>query len=293
MESRREIYLQMLGMLTIIHTSDEYQQLLRGLEEVLGQARVPPCGSEAYIPVLGASWRPGRNVPRCMGEHGLDREAAFVSGPVVLSYINAHAYNLMHRDVEFKKNILQSDIVLRDGVGMAILLRLMKVDPGLNMNGTDFNPAILLHYPQVGTALLGTTDRNLKAARKNLEKKGVNIVACMDGFQNDHAYLSLLQKTRPRIILLGMGMPRQEQLAMILKKQLDFPCLILNGGAILDFLSGHISRAPLWLRALRCEWLYRLLREPKRLWKRYLLGNTIFLARAILLKCSAFRFSDI
>jgi alpha-1,3-mannosyltransferase len=81
-------------------------------------------------------------------------------------------------------------------------------------------------------------------------------------------------------VLVAMGNPRQEMwLAEILEAtgcRLGFAV-----GALFDFLSGDIARAPLWVRSARLEWVYRLLREPKRLWRRYVLGNPIFLLRVL------------
>lgn len=83
-----------------------------------------------------------------------------------------------------------------------------------------------------------------------------------------------------------MGMPKQEAVAAKLAA-IGGPCLIVCGGAILDFLGGKVSRAPEWLRRLGGEWLYRLLREPKRLFMRYVVGNPLFLLRTLLYRRSA------
>ena len=87
----------------------------------------------------------------------------------------------------------------------------------------------------------------------------------------------------PALIVLGMGMPRQEQVARELRATLDHPCLIVCGGAIIDFLGGKTSRAPRWMRGAGLEWLFRLALEPRRLFKRYVIGNPLFIARALAL----------
>ena len=81
------------------------------------------------------------------------------------------------------------------------------------------------------------------------------------------------------MVILGMGMPTQELLSAMLARELPGPVLIVNGGAILDFIAGRVRRAPGLMRRLGLEWLFRLLLEPARLWRRYLLGNVIFLWR--------------
>src|SRR5690606_40821841 len=74
------------------------------------------------------------------------------------------------------------------------------------------------------------------------------------------------------IIVLAMGMPKQEQVAVQLRDALNTPALLICGGAILDFAAERFPRAPLWMRRFGLEWLFRLLLEPRRLFKRYALG---------------------
>ena len=73
-----------------------------------------------------------------------------------------------------------------------------------------------------------------------------------------------------------MGVPRQELWIMNNKERLPKVKLFVAGGAILDFISGEINRAPQWIRRINMEWMYRLCLEPKRMWKRYLTGNFLF-----------------
>ena len=85
---------------------------------------------------------------------------------------------------------------------------------------------------------------------------------------------------QPDLIVLGMGMPKQERVAHLLRSQLDHPCLIVCGGAIIDFMGGRVSRAPLWMRQLGIEWIYRFLHKPVRMFRRYVVGNPQFLWRS-------------
>lgn len=86
-----------------------------------------------------------------------------------------------------------------------------------------------------------------------------------------------------------MGMPKQELVSQQLSQQLQHPALIINGGGIVDFMSGTKQRAPVWLRKIGMEWSYRLFLEPKRLWRRYVIGNIVFLWRAALEKPNSIR----
>jgi exopolysaccharide biosynthesis WecB/TagA/CpsF family protein len=106
----------------------------------------------------------------------------------------------------------------------------------------------------------------------------------VDGFQTPSTYLHLLRERRPSLVLLAMGMPRQEELALWLRRRLGHGCLLICGGAIVDFLAGRTRRAPPLLRRLGMEWAWRLGQEPVRLFKRYVIGNPQFLWRTWRLK---------
>ena len=70
-------------------------------------------------------------------------------------------------------------------------------------------------------------------------------------------------------------------MACTLRAAVGYPCLIVCGGAIIDFMGGKTSRAPTWIRSTGMEWAWRLAQEPKRLFERYIIGNPVFLARAL------------
>ncbi len=125
--------------------------------------------------------------------------------------------------------------------------------------------------------MFGSTAQTAAAAAEWLEEKGAHQVSYCDGFQAFDHYLQLLREQQPRIVILGMGMPRQELLSAMIARELPGPMLIVNGGAILDFLAHPAKRAPMLMRRLGLEWFFRLLQEPSRLWRRYLIGNFIFL----------------
>jgi N-acetylglucosaminyldiphosphoundecaprenol N-acetyl-beta-D-mannosaminyltransferase len=197
----------------------------------------------------------------------------------VVSFVNAHAMNLACQDPKFLRALRSADLLLRDGTGTQILLKAIGTDPGLNMNGTDFIPKIILagkHHP---IALCGSTASTAAAAAAWLKQNGACAVTHCDGFQPPDYYLQMLKAQQPRIVILGMGMPKQELLSAMIARELPGPMLIVNGGAILDFMARRFKRAPRLMRRLGLEWLFRLLQEPSRLWRRYLVGNFIFLCR--------------
>jgi N-acetylglucosaminyldiphosphoundecaprenol N-acetyl-beta-D-mannosaminyltransferase len=197
----------------------------------------------------------------------------------VVSFVNAHAMNLACQKPEFLHSLRAADLLLRDGTGTQILLKAIGKDPGLNMNGTDFIPKVLLATKHHPIALCGSTAQTAAAAAAWLEHNGVHKVTHCDGFRPPEYYLQMLKAQRPRIVILGMGMPKQELLSALIAREIPGPMLIVNGGAILDFIARRFRRAPWVMRRLGLEWLFRLLLEPNRLWRRYLLGNVVFLWR--------------
>lgn len=204
--------------------------------------------------------------------------------PTVLAFINAHAMNSVVHDAVFADSLLAADLVLRDGSGMSILLKLVGKEPGLNLNGTDLIPRIVRGFAGQRIALFGTCEPFLAEAAARVQQElapGANVV-CLDGFRVEGSYVELAAQQRPALILLGMGMPKQEAVARALRASLTHPCLIVCGGAILDFIGGKVERAPSWLRRLGMEWLSRLIREPRRLFRRYVLGNPAFLVRSLI-----------
>jgi len=201
---------------------------------------------------------------------------------LVVSFINAHAVNLACSDPSFLDALMRADLRLRDGSGVGFLLKNFGIRPGLNMNGTDFIPRILEAFRGHHIALYGSSLAVASAASEKLLRSGSAKVTFSDGFQCPDYYLERIRLERPRIVVLGMGMPRQELLANDIPSDPNFPVLVINGGAILDFLAGRFPRAPLSMRRLGMEWLYRFYLEPARLWRRYLLGNAIFIARILM-----------
>ncbi|MBG9390079.1 WecB/TagA/CpsF family glycosyltransferase [Caenimonas sp. DR4.4] len=217
------------------------------------------------------------------GEKQLLDSLAHPLEPVVVGFVNAHAMNSAAVSQTFYNALSSADILLRDGIGLKILLRLLNQPPGLNLNGTDLIPKILARYPGRKIALFGTQDPYLSTAREVIETRIAPASHCVTahGFLEPTEYLKLAAQHKPALIVLGMGMPKQEDVAVMLRAALGYPCVIVCGGAILDFLGNKTTRAPAWMRKTGMEWAYRLALEPKRLFRRYVMGNPLFLSRAV------------
>lgn len=207
--------------------------------------------------------------------------------PHVLAFVNAHAMNCVAESDIFYAALHNADTIFRDGSGMSVLLKLLGQSPGINLNGTDLIPQIIANFNGQTIALYGTEEPYLQQARDAVHKQLApqSLIHTANGFLKSEQYVELAIAHKPQLIVLGMGMPKQEEIASQLRSQLSDKCLIVCGGAIIDFLGNKVTRAPLWLRRIGMEWIYRLLSEPRRLFKRYVIGNPKFLSRTLLLKC--------
>lgn len=202
---------------------------------------------------------------------------------VRIAFVNAHGFNMAWINPAFAADLIGCDYVFRDGSGMKILYRLLGRSAGLNLNGTDLIPRILKDFNGKTVSLYGTAQPYLDLSATAIESLGGVVVTKIDGFQTIEDYVSAAEKTPSDLTVLAMGMPKQEAVAAALAKaQPHKGGLVVCGGAILDFMGGKVTRAPEIFRKTGMEWIYRLMLEPKRLFKRYVLGNGIFLIRAVL-----------
>ena len=155
-----------------------------------------------------------------------------------------------------------------------------------NLNGTDFVPHFLgATRHRLRIFLLGARPRVVKAAARQFAAAWPqhDIVGVRDGyFHSDQQILEVcraINRSKADVVLVGLGNPLQEQWISRYGPSLE-PKLQIAVGALFDFLAGNVRRAPTWIRRIRCEWMYRLAQEPRRLFSRYLIGNFVFLRRA-------------
>lgn len=203
-----------------------------------------------------------------------------------ITFVNAHAINLLYKNTQFFQALDESTFVLRDGVGIEILMKSLKFRPGLNMNGTDFIPELISNIlNRKSLAIYGTEAPWLQNTVTHFQAKGIHVIDFANGFLEQEEYLKRIDEFSPDVVLLGMGMPKQEVLAEKIKTHCkNSNMIIICGGAIIDFLGGRFPRAPLFIRKAKLEWLFRLSKEPKRLFRRYVVGNVEFLWKVVLIK---------
>ena len=208
--------------------------------------------------------------------------------PVTIGFLNQHAYNVANQNARNLRAFIDLDYLLRDGIGIKLACLYRKTLPGANMNGTDFIPAlidrVLKSRRKVQFFVFGTESPWLeKGAKKPLRGHDYHY---LHGFLDPARYVDLVQSTMDndalKIVILAMGMPKQETLAWVLRRTTKGPALIVCGGAIIVFQEGRFKRAPFLFRKLGLEWLYRLALEPKRLGSRYVIGIPKFLVHVLI-----------
>ena len=198
-----------------------------------------------------------------------------------IAFINAHCLNIACKNREYQHILKECSAVFADGIGAKIGAKMLGYKVEENVNGTDMFP--LLAEKPYRIYLFGGAPG---VARKALENAGklngkAEFVGCADGFfkaKSEDEIFAELAGLKVDILLVALGVPRQEE--WIHRNIGKLPgCVAIGVGGLLDFVSERIPRAPMWMRKLNIEWCFRLYCEPVRLFKRYIIGNPLFVAR--------------
>lgn len=200
-------------------------------------------------------------------------------------FLNDHGYNIAQKDATYRNMLNQADLLLNDGIGIEIGAKLFGFSFKENLNGTDFIPALFQFFNEekdksYRVFLLGAKPGVAQKAQDCLQKKYKNIlfVGNQDGYfpkEDTEKIIEQINNSKTDILLVGFGMPLQEQWIYEHRLQLE-STITMAVGAFIDFSSGDMKRAPKILRDLRLEWLYRMWKEPRRLWKRNVVGHISF-----------------
>lgn len=204
-----------------------------------------------------------------------------------VAFANAHCVNEAARSPEYANALQTADAVLPDGAGVEIALKMQGDRMVENLNGTDFTPRLLTEAARRGLSvfLFGAGPGTAEAAAARLLDTipGLQIAGTRDGFagaQDTEAAIDAINASKADILLVAMGVPTQDLWLAKHAHRLT-PHVSMGVGALFDFLAGNVRRAPRAVRAAKLEWVWRLAMEPRRMAARYLLGNPIFLMRAI------------
>jgi exopolysaccharide biosynthesis WecB/TagA/CpsF family protein len=217
-----------------------------------------------------------------------EAERLFEAGdPAWIAVENVHALNLAYTDPDHRAALNRADMVLNDGSGVRLGARILGARFPEDLHGNVFTPMLLERAARRGWPVFflgaapGVAD---KAAQVLTEKHpGLQVVGTRDGYFKREEEAEIAEKIKAsgaKLLMVGMGMPIQEQW---LDRNVEATGVRLAStvGAFYDFQAGVVPRAPDWVQRFHVEWVYRLAKEPKRLWRRYVLGNPLFIYRAI------------
>lgn len=200
---------------------------------------------------------------------------------------NAQHIVLLEKDRAFRSVYDGAEYVLADGISLLIAARLLGKRLRGRIAGVDLFQALCGHAAKEGLRVffLGGLPGSAAAAARTLQRRypGLSIAGIYVppfGFEKDAAQLQQvvdqIMSARPHFVFVGLGAPKQEYWIQEHGRKLSVPVCIGVGGSF-EMVGGAVRRAPVWIQSIGFEWLFRLAMEPKRLWKRYLVGNAQFL----------------
>lgn len=214
---------------------------------------------------------------------------ALPEGKLLINTINAHSYNTAQRDALFAEALQQGDVLIPDGASIVMACRWLKakVQPKERIAGWDlFAFEMEKLNRQGGTCFfMGSSEKVLGLIRERAKSvyPNIRIETYSPPYkpeftaEENRAMVEAINRCNPDLLWIGMTAPKQEKWAYAHWKDLDIHCHCGTIGAVFDFFAGTMERAPLWWQEHSLEWLYRLIKEPKRMWRRYIIGNTLFL----------------
>lgn len=190
----------------------------------------------------------------------------------------------LEKNDELQKAYQNSALVLTDGKPLIWISRLYRTPIKEKVSGSDLFPLLCELSTQKGYTMyfLGAAEGVAAKAAQNLQRQyqGLKIAGTYSppyGFEKDEKetdqIVQMVRKVSPDILILGLGAPKQEVFAYRYCRQLQVP-VTLGLGASLDFEAGNIERAPTWMCDHGLEWFYRLCKEPKRMFKRYIINDS-------------------
>jgi N-acetylglucosaminyldiphosphoundecaprenol N-acetyl-beta-D-mannosaminyltransferase len=211
----------------------------------------------------------------------------------VVNTINPHSYCVAKKDYAFKEALQQSDFLLPDGSGIVLAARVLNGKKIKKIAGADIHQYLLeqanLNYQRI--FYLGASVSTLQLIEKRIHKEFPNIQVSSYSppfkaefsTEDTHAMIAAINTFKPDILFVGMTAPKQEKWVYAHKDQIEVN-VIASIGAVFDFYAGTIQRSnQIWI-ALGLEWFPRLLREPKRLWRRNFVSTPRFIFDVLRIK---------
>jgi len=219
----------------------------------------------------------------------IDTLRRFLDEPVPrqVCFVNADVANKAYRDREYRQTLQQAAFSLADGIGLKLAGKLLGRDIKQNVNRTDLFPQLCeaLEGSGHGIYLLGAKPGVPELVRDRMLERfpGLRISGTQHGYFNEEeepGVIDRIARSGASLLLVAFGAPRQD---LWIRTHLEATGVRvgIGVGGLFDFYSGRMARSPQWMREMGMEWLYRLYQEPGRMWKRYGIGNALFLYRVI------------
>lgn len=214
-------------------------------------------------------------------------------GKLLINTINAHSYNTALKDSLFAEALTKGDVLIPDGASVVMACRWLKAKSQPTERIAGWN--LFVHEMdrlnrKGGTCFfMGSSEKVLELIRKRaaVDYPNIKVETYSPPYkpefseEDNKGIIEAINRANPDLLWIGMTAPKQEKWTYTHWKELDIHCHVGTIGAVFDFFAGTVERAPLWWQEHGLEWLYRLLKEPKRMWRRYIIGNTLFLKNVV------------
>jgi bacterial polymer biosynthesis proteins, WecB/TagA/CpsF family len=208
------------------------------------------------------------------------------AGKLLINTLNAHSFNTAQTDTDFQVALQKSDILIPDGISVVMSVRFLTGQKLKKIAGADLFAYEMERLNASGGKcfFLGSSESTLQKIqeRASHEYPHVQVYTYSPPYKakfsetDNQAMVSAVNAVTPDVLFVGMTAPKQEKWAYQHFSAINAShvCCI---GAVFDFYAGTVTRAPRWMIAIGMEWFYRLIKEPRRMWRRYLIGNTKFI----------------
>ena len=225
-----------------------------------------------------------------------DQLALIPEGKVLINTIYAYSYVVAQRDDLFAMALVNCDYLMPDGASIVMACRWLKAksQPKERIAGWDLftfemqrleGRAKMDDGRRLRVMFMGSSEKVLTLIRKQaaVDYPHLDVVTYSPPYkpefseEDNQMMIQAINEANPDLLWIGMTAPKQEKWTYQHWNELDIHCHCGTIGAVFDFYAGTAKRAPQTWQEHSLEWLYRLLKEPKRMWRRYLIGNPLFL----------------
>lgn len=210
-------------------------------------------------------------------------------GKVLINTINAHSFNVAQKDELFAEALANGDYLIPDGASIIKACKFLgaKSKPKERIAGWDLFRIEMEKINIIGGKcfFMGSSEGVLELIKEKAAKDYPNIrvetysppYKAEFSDADNNSIIKAINNANPDLLWIGLTAPKQEKWTYQHWEKLIINCHVGTIGAVFDFYAGTVKRAPKWWQQHSLEWLYRLIKEPKRMWRRYLLGNPLFL----------------